>query len=811
MVVDEPRYVETLDLDLQGATVHLDEGLAFEVRDKESGTRVGWAYVGDGTMSWSFHEPGEALAFAATRAHADPKTDLDVLRAAVSEQTWTESIDRLLVLGELDSVRDVVDQWPVVRRQAGAIVWKSETGEETVVITDLRPNTAHSQAKRALTNRVNRMSNTGIDPRIMLAQERVREGRPRLIVEARTEPDWVAFLEPAFRAGSDRWVSWIDDNSGAVDDRYQRVLAVQGIGVNEAPRWRVLTGVPHAEALGRVRISEGTANVILKPKGTGRSAAVEVEALLQLTSDADSEILDLSIPKRPIVSQMRVKHIQDGFELVSIETVKGQPVEELGRVWGPYAPSDRAWARSWRLPEPVGPNRPLSVVVRFRHEWPLSTWYESVVDRETVFQELGRATTAQPVMPVVPGDVRSYNVDLRVGTGLPKRFKVGIGAGWTEPLGDEDGRWVSNEATSLTRISVGAFELEQNAPALGFPRVRILLHNVHATSSPSTVRGIMNFYQSVLPPYPHKEVAIVQAPDRYVEPEYVPLMRSYVCRTEDEEGLVMPKVRGYAGHIELQGLSFVNAVLGLQQCAAQMNTKYPKAVERGLAQALAADWWRDRPWPRRDAWLPQALAAMYRNRFVDEAYRKKVRDAWRRVVDGELNKVPDKFMVPLAHTKAEWAVELGARLLGDALRKRIGEPALLRALDRFHQSGAADLGSLQKEIEASAHVSLDDFFGPWFVAGVRPRVEGTWRIKEGHEKKDVEVALTSDLQFGTFAVPVEVLGRGGARMHWVRIQDGAVTARLPSQGTPKEVTIDPHGWLPLKSIRLRAADDVAVR
>ena len=142
-------------------------------------------------------------------------------------------------------------------------------GEE-VVITDLKPNAAHVKAKRALNNRVARMSNTGIDPRVMLAREQIRKGPPRLIVEARTEPDWVAFLEPAFRAGTERWVTWIDDASGAVDDRYQRVLAVQGVGESDAPRWRVLTGVPHDRRSGRVRIEEATANVALKPKGTGR-------------------------------------------------------------------------------------------------------------------------------------------------------------------------------------------------------------------------------------------------------------------------------------------------------------------------------------------------------------------------------------------------------------------------------------------------------------------------------------------------------------------------------------------------------------
>ena len=530
-----------------------------------------------------------------------------------------------------------------------------------------------------------------------------------------------------------------------------------------------------------------------------------MEALLKLGSDAPNALLDLELPRRDMTLLDRVLPISDGFKITATETMEGQPVADLGAVWGPFAALDTVERRTWLLPSPVGPDAPQSVVVRMRHEWPLSNLYESRFGGQQVLRELGRVTTAQSVMPVVPGATSSYPVDLRVGTALPDKFKIGIGAGWTSAMGDT-GRWVSNEATSRSRISVGDFERLENAPTLGFPRVRILLHNKQAAGSPSMVRAVLNFYQTVLPRYPHREVAIVQAPDRYVEPTFINGVP--MCTTEDELGPVRPEVWGHEGHIELQGLLYVNTDMGMSGCITQVKNQYPHAVERGLAQALAADWWRDRPWPRRDRWLPKALAAMYRDRFVEEAYKHKVVQKWRLASKELLDEVPRRFLVPLSHTQEDWAVELGARLFGQALLKRIGEPALLQALNRFHQSGAADLGSLQRELEASAHVSLDDFFAPWLVAGVRPSVDGSWQITE---KMDVALTLTSDLKFGAFAIPVEVVGRRGERMHWVRITEGEVDARLPSLGSPKEVRIDPHGWLPLKTVKLRPPEGLLTR
>ena len=127
------------------------------------------------------------------------------------------------------------------------------------------------------------------------------------------------------------------------------------------------------------------------------------------------------------------------------------------------------------------------------------------------------------------------------------------------------------------------------------------------------------------------------------------------------------------GHLVVQGLALLR-----NPCGDVPSHRFPHAVERGLAEALAGDWWRNRPWKRRDAWLPEALGAFYRNRFMEHAYDDKVNATWRRHVALEMEQALRRAQVPLQGSADPGRKEVGAQLL-EALAHRVGKAVLLQA------------------------------------------------------------------------------------------------------------------------------------
>ena len=222
-----------------------------------------------------------------------------------------------------------------------------------------------------------------------------------------------------------------------------------------------------------------------------------------------------------------------------------------------------------------------------------------------------------------------------------------------------------------------------------------------------------------------------------------------------------PDVVGMGGHLVVEGLA-----LWANECGGMAHKLFPHAVERGLAEALAGDWWRNRPWKQADAWLPEALAAYYRNRYLEHAYDDKVVAIWHRNVGLELEQAPRRALVPLRGSEDRWRNEVGARFL-EAVAHRIGETVFLEAMDRFHRSGAVSVRALQQELESLSRTALDDMFEPWVVAGIRPHVEGEWRA----EGDVAQISLRSDVPFGNVAVPVVVESRRSVQTVWLTLVD----------------------------------------
>ncbi|MBX2803288.1 MAG: hypothetical protein KTR31_36750 [Myxococcales bacterium] len=807
-LVGEPRLVDDATVPLDGGHVQLDDGLAFEITDGKGGPRVGWAFVGD--ADWLVDVPDSGDALALSTAMALPK-----VRA---EGQLRESLDLMLVIADDAELLAQVDAWPVVKRDRGSLVWTDAEGMDHVYVSSLRPNSAQATARGALERRTLRLAHTGLDPRVMLAQERMRSGPRRALVEARTERSWLPMIEPAFGTGGDRWLTWVRDPTGMVDDSYRSVVAVHGVGENESVRWRVLTGVRHVAVVDRAEITEGLANAVLTMTSTGRGVVVESAARLTVQSSRATELLHLAVPKATSDFRQGMLHVPPELRITEL-SLDGEPLTQLGVPWGPFAVDDTVALSSWQLPRALEPGEPVVVDMRWRQQWRASNQLDvgqaledavgiqesaagsqgtqpGVMSEATRFKragamgplpelvELGRVTSGHALMPQVPGTRRPYPTRLRLGSATPSRWKAAIGSGRVEQMAQGEGQWVSAEVPSDAHIAFGDYR-EAVASALGgFPEVRVLSHSGVKGGDPTFVRSVVNFYQRVLGDYPFDVVSVVEGAHR-------PML---LAAPVDQDGNALrPEVQAHPGQAVLVSLRSFMA----RPETSQVLRRHPKALERGLAHALALDFWRDRPWTGRDAWIPLALSALYRDRFVHHAYGSEVGDAWRTSDDLVLGDLPDDTLVPIVGSRDARAPEIAARLLGDALRHRIGEPKLLEALHRYHLSGDATLAGLQAQLESVSGESLDGFFDTWFVAGIRPSVEGRWR----RTKEGIEVSLASDVPQAALGVPVRVVCRKSTRTHWVDLREGRGQLRAACVG-PKEVAVDPEGWLPLRSREL---------
>jgi hypothetical protein len=274
------------------------------------------------------------------------------------------------------------------------------------------------------------------------------------------------------------------------------------------------------------------------------------------------------------------------------------------------------------------------------------------------------------------------------------------------------------------------------------------------------------------------------------------LLRSDEVLKEADPHLILPTFRNQgSGQLELQGVYGVGlerermdpvtkrSMPSASDVRRAVDASHPNAVTRALAEALAAGWWEGQPWADRDRWLAAAIPALYRDRFVEEAWGPRVLAGWDRNVDNLFAETePTRHTLPLAGADAEWTKERGVRLLR-VVMARVGERPLLRALDAYRAAGDPSLAALVGAVEAETGVSFAGFFDLFAVVGARPEVRAT-------EAPDGVVTFVVDPPFGTWDLPVEV----GGKLRWVTLVDGVGTLD-PAGG---RYQIDPQGLLPLR-------------
>ncbi|MEZ4239366.1 MAG: hypothetical protein R3F59_25065 [Myxococcota bacterium] len=528
----EVRWIDGRTV-LQAGDIRLevDEGFAFPVRAGDGPEPVGFVLVGAGEAAFPLDRAGEALAFADTLAVAG-RVDVATARRAIDDEQWREPFDVALVVGTGDDLRRDLASWPVVVDAEDDVLYLDADPQE-VVVQSWRLGPARTRAARALAERVRRLADAGVDPRVMLDQARDQPATWRWLAEVHTARSWRPFLAPADATLQDRWLSLAHDPAGAVDDVDRDVVFVHGQR-DGAPRWRVLAGTPHAAVRrGGVRIEQAVVNAVVRP-GAGANP-VAFEALLSLTTDVRTRLVPLSVPttETPALSGLAGTR---SFHLDAVELADGTPLAPTGAVFGPRRPAGRWDSDPWRLPAPLAPGERVTVRVRWTDAWDgghvldVQEWLTGEAERLGVcmgdpkcscadlpdgaavptLADLGRVVVDRAVVPVVPGEGDGFPAEIRIGSTLGAGWRAAVDGVVAQATG-EGGRWWIAHATGAARVAFGQLSLDEASAVGPFPAVQVLRHAPMRVDS-RFVRSVLQFYDAALPPYPGTTVTVVQGP-----------------------------------------------------------------------------------------------------------------------------------------------------------------------------------------------------------------------------------------------------------------------------------------------------------
>lgn len=843
-LADEVRWAEDVEVqDSEGLTLSLSEGYVFSAVDKDSSLTVGYVFVGDGFARFPFAKGGEARAFANTLVlHGDE--DPDTARNAVSALAWTEPFDIAMALGAAPSVAQIEELPIVIDSKAGVIYL--DTNPTEVIVDGFRLGPARDRAAGVLRERVERLSNAGLDPRVMLAQASLEPTSSRWLAEIHTAQSWQPFIEPANASMQDQWLSFAHDPSAVIDDEYRDVVFVHGIldraEQDPLPRLRVITGVSHERPALGTYIEKATVNVIVTPATIMHD--VEIEALLTVRTDVPTRLLPLSIPTAeiPTLTGLAGTHT---FEVLSVETSDGKPLVPMGAVFGPWRPAGDWQTDTYVLPDELPAGTRTQIRVRFRDQWSARSlldghsWVRTALSKAGICTQcgcffsspeltsegseekpsedfrgrfpaqvdLGSVVTLRAAVPLIPARDERFPAEIRLGTTLPRSWNAVVDGAVTEQRSG-DGRWWIAQSTGQAKISFGRLSVDRSPPAGPFPEVQILSGSP-LEASPAFLRSVIRFYSDVLPRYPANTLSIVQgtstpAIDPFViqqfpcqinrtglsllTPEREPLLQALQTLPVDRS---VPWVHNSIDQIVISGVKELgNEVGGLESVARK---GYPHLIERGIAQSIAARWWVGIGEGRRDDWIAQAAAVFYRDRFAAVLYPKEVAH-WNSIREGDIaDALGQRSIVPLTTRAEPWSGEVGGLLL-NALAVRIGEQQVLRGLDLFLRGADHSTAALAAALSESSGVDVQPWFDTWIIAGARPAVHATWQAAAGN----VDISVDVDWPLGAVDVPVRIETSSGSEIHWVSVQEGLGQGTFPLVGEVKKVMVDPDHLLLLR-------------
>ncbi len=239
-------------------------------------------------------------------------------------------------------------------------------------------------------------------------------------------------------------------------------------------------------------------------------------------------------------------------------------------------------------------------------------------------------------------------------------------------------------------------------------------------------------------------------------------------------------------------------------------------IEGTVSHEIAHQWFGDSvtetEWPH--LWLSEGFATYFGTLYFEEAdgvdrFRELLegrREAYvtsdvvdRPVIDPPVGDLFD-LLNANNYPKGGWVLHM--------LRGVVGDETFFAGIRAFYarfRDANALTEDFQRVMEEAAGEELGWFFDQWLREPGYPVFEVAWGWDEGDSVAEVEVVQAQKPAWPTFRMPavLEVVGPDGPHRFPVVIDERRERYRLPSGGRPREVRLDPDGWI-LKDVAYRA-------
>ncbi|HVF90691.1 MAG TPA: M1 family metallopeptidase [Blastocatellia bacterium] len=277
---------------------------------------------------------------------------------------------------------------------------------------------------------------------------------------------------------------------------------------------------------------------------------------------------------------------------------------------------------------------------------------------------------------------------------------------------------------------------------------------------------MLEFYTSLIGPYPYEKLALVQSSTRF-------------GGMENSSSIFFDE-QAFNGTGRLEGV---------------------------VAHEIAHQWFGDSvtesDW--HDLWLSEGFASYFENVFFERADGRDRfvammladRDRYLKAYGADPKPIYDPSIKDLFqllnrnnYEKGGWVLHMLRRVMGD--EKFF---AGIRDYYRTHRDGNSSTDELRKVMEFHAGRPLDWFFRQWVFEPGYPVYDATWRWDESSRQVTLKIRQRQDRTL--FRMPLDVefdLGKT-RRREVVEMKDREQTITLKLEGKPLAVALDPDEWV----------------
>jgi len=296
---------------------------------------VGLVWLGEGASEVSFNDRGDVLAFAnhmVLNADAAP----DDFRGLLDGDPLTSSVDRGLVLSADPALLALFEGLEPIG--GGAMISDGEGGtDETYIVTESDgEDRLRRQATNLLVNRLNELRRSGMDPRVMLRQDRLlgeelgHDGAVlRVLADFRTDRNFrVAGLEDTLSSDRyDRWLTCSRDGMDTGNTGYRAMAFAHGTDLDQRRHFMRISGERIAPAGTPERPAFSPVSADISVDITPRLRGLEQEGVVttQLTLRASGGPVQYAALDMPVGTAML-----GSWSLDALTTPDGQALPWVG-------------------------------------------------------------------------------------------------------------------------------------------------------------------------------------------------------------------------------------------------------------------------------------------------------------------------------------------------------------------------------------------------------------------------------------------------------------------------------------------------